>query len=56
MEVMRDQKPSGGLIQRATSIGGQRGYAILLNGDGASTHQGPVEFPSSPSIVQASGL
>ena len=28
MEVMRDQKPSGGLIQQVTSIGGQRGYAI----------------------------
>ena len=25
MEVMRDQKPSGGLIQQVTSIGGQRG-------------------------------
>ncbi len=24
MEVMREQKPSGGLIQQATSIGGQR--------------------------------
>lgn len=24
--VMRDQKPSGGLIQQVTSIGGQRGY------------------------------
>ena len=25
MEVMRDQKPSGGVIQQVTSIGGQRG-------------------------------
>ena len=25
MDVMRDQKPSGGLIQQVTSIGGQRG-------------------------------
>lgn len=25
IEVMRDQKPSGGLIQQVTSIGGQRG-------------------------------
>src|ERR1700760_1049099 len=25
MEVMRDQKPSGGVIQQITSIGGQRG-------------------------------
>ena len=25
MEVMRDQKPSGGLIQQVTSIGGQHG-------------------------------
>jgi NAD(P)-dependent dehydrogenase (short-subunit alcohol dehydrogenase family) len=25
MEVMRDQKPAGGLIQQVTSIGGQRG-------------------------------
>ncbi len=25
MEIMRDQKPSGGLIQQVTSIGGQRG-------------------------------
>lgn len=34
MEVMRDQKPSGGLIQQVTSIGGQRGYAISSNRDG----------------------
>ena len=27
MEVMREQKPSGGLIQQVTSIGGQRGVA-----------------------------
>ena len=33
MEVMRDQKPSGGLIQQVTSIGGQRGYAMLPNGE-----------------------
>lgn len=26
MEVMRDQTPSGGLIQQVTSIAGQRGY------------------------------
>lgn len=26
MEIMREQKPSGGLIQQITSIGGQRGY------------------------------
>jgi len=26
MEVMREQKPSGGLIQQVTSIGGQRGF------------------------------
>ena len=26
LEVMREQKPSGGLIQQITSIGGQRGY------------------------------
>jgi len=26
MEVMREQKPSGGLIQQVTSIGGQRGH------------------------------
>jgi NAD(P)-dependent dehydrogenase (short-subunit alcohol dehydrogenase family) len=25
IEVMRDQKPSGGLVQQVTSIGGQRG-------------------------------
>lgn len=36
MEVMRDQKPSGGLIQQVTSIGGQKGYAMLLDRDGAS--------------------
>ena len=29
MEVMRTQKPSGGLIQQVTSIGGQRGYVKL---------------------------
>jgi len=26
MQVMREQKPSGGLIQQVTSIGGQRGF------------------------------
>lgn len=26
VEVMREQKPSGGLIQQVTSIGGQKGY------------------------------
>lgn len=31
MEVMGGQKPSGGLIQQVTSIGGQRGYAILVD-------------------------
>jgi len=30
IEVMRDQKPSGGLIQQVTSIGGQRGQAFPL--------------------------
>lgn len=30
MEVMREQKPSGGLIQQVTSIGGQRGYVYNL--------------------------
>ena len=39
MEVMRDQKPSGGLIQQVTSIGGQRGYAILLKRNGATDDQ-----------------
>ncbi|MCJ1360645.1 MAG: hypothetical protein MMC33_010654 [Icmadophila ericetorum] len=29
MEVMRDQKPSGGLIQQVTSIGGQRGVPLF---------------------------
>ncbi|KAI4162187.1 MAG: hypothetical protein LQ342_004207 [Letrouitia transgressa] len=28
MEVVREQKPSGGLIQQITSIGGQRGWRI----------------------------
>lgn len=28
LEVMREQKPSGGLIQQVTSIGGQRGVRI----------------------------
>ncbi len=56
MEVMRDQKPSGGLIQQVTSIGGQRGYLILLDRDGANSNDPAVEFPTSPSTVQASGL
>lgn len=29
MSVMRDQKPSGGLIQQVTSIGGQRGVPLF---------------------------
>jgi NAD(P)-dependent dehydrogenase (short-subunit alcohol dehydrogenase family) len=29
MEVMRDQKPCGGLIQQVTSIGGQRGVPLF---------------------------
>jgi NAD(P)-dependent dehydrogenase (short-subunit alcohol dehydrogenase family) len=29
MEVMREQKPSGGLIQQITSIGGQRGVPLF---------------------------
>ena len=29
MEVMREQKPSGGLIQQVTSIGGQRGVPLF---------------------------
>ncbi|EHK96242.1 NAD(P)-binding Rossmann-fold containing protein [Glarea lozoyensis ATCC 20868] len=29
LEVMRDQKPSGGLIQQVTSIGGQRGVPLF---------------------------
>ena len=29
MEVMRDQKPSGGVIQQVTSIGGQRGVSLF---------------------------
>jgi NAD(P)-dependent dehydrogenase (short-subunit alcohol dehydrogenase family) len=29
MEVMREQKPSGGLIQQVTSIGGQRGAPLF---------------------------
>lgn len=28
VEVMREQKPSGGLVQQVTSIGGQRGVSI----------------------------
>lgn len=30
MEVMREQKPSGGLIQQVTSIAGQIGYGISM--------------------------
>lgn len=55
MEVMRDQKPSGGLIQQVTSIGGQRGYAILLDRDNSFANQYNLEFRCSPSTVQASG-
>jgi short-subunit dehydrogenase len=29
MEVMREQKPAGGLIQQVTSIGGQRGVPFF---------------------------
>jgi len=29
MEIMREQKPSGGLIQQVTSIGGQRGVPLF---------------------------
>jgi len=29
MDVMREQKPSGGLIQQVTSIGGQRGVSLF---------------------------
>lgn len=29
MEVMREQKPSGGVIQQVTSIGGQRGVPLF---------------------------
>lgn len=29
MDVMREQKPSGGLIQQVTSIGGQRGVPLF---------------------------
>lgn len=29
LEVLRDQKPSGGLIQMVTSIGGQRGVPLF---------------------------
>lgn len=29
MSVMREQKPSGGLIQQVTSIGGQRGVPLF---------------------------
>ena len=56
MELMRDQKPSGGLIQQVTSISGQRGYAVLPNRDGASANQCGVEFRPSLSTVQASRL
>ena len=55
MEVMRDQKPSGGLIQQVTSIGGQRGYGTLLKRNGAPDDQSVGSRPS-PFIVQANGL
>lgn len=55
MEVMRDQEPSGGLIQQVTSIGGQRGYAILLNKNGAYADKCLTKFRPSPFTVQASG-
>ena len=56
MEVMRDQNPSGGLIQQVTSIGGQRGYALLLHSDTVFADRPVVEFPPSPFTAQASGL
>ena len=31
LEVMREQKPCGGLVQQITSIGGQRGYVDQIN-------------------------
>lgn len=55
MEVMRDQKPSGGLIQQVTSIGGQRGHAASSMTDGAPADQRAVEFQPSPFTVPASG-
>ena len=30
MEVMRGQEPRGGLVLQVTSIGGQRGYAVIV--------------------------
>ena len=39
MEAMRDQKPSGRLTQQVTSIGGQRGYATLPEGNDAPADQ-----------------
>ena len=56
MEVMRDQKPSGGLIQQVTSIGGQRGYATMPNTGRVPLNSFSVDFQPSRSIVQASGL
>lgn len=56
MEVMRDQKPSGGLIQQVTSIGGQRGYTLVLNRDSISANLRVLEFRCSPFTVRASGL
>ena len=53
MEVMRDQRPSGGLIQQVTSIGGQRGYAISPGRNSASVNQS-AEFRHSLFTVQAS--
>ena len=55
MEVMRDQKPCGGLIQQVTSIGGQRGYTLLLHSDSVFADRRVVEFPPSPFTAQASG-
>ena len=37
MDVMREQKPSGGVIQQVTSIGGQRGFV-------------PIRIPFSTSL------
>lgn len=56
MEVMRDQKPSGGSIQQVTSIGGQRGYAIWRIQEATSSDCRVTEFRCSPFTVQASGL
>ena len=55
MDVMRNQKPSGGLIQQVTSIGGQRGYAVVLDAGNVSANQS-AECQPFRFIVQASGL